>query len=73
MLVCFLFVVRFVRFSFEDDEDEMIEIVIRKDFEIEGGMKSNTLTLDVCPTYSILQIKTLIRSLWPIPVKLNEK
>ena len=56
----------------------MIEVIVKKNFNIEGGMKGDALTLDVMPDYSILQIKTLVRSLWPIPVKhqrlkLNEK
>ena len=46
----------------------MIEIVIIKHFEVSGGMKSNTLTLDVLPEYSVLQVKTLIRTMWPVPV-----
>ena len=64
--------------SFEDGDDDMIEVIVKKNFNIEGGMKGDALTLDVMPDYSILQIKTLVRSLWPIPVKhqrlkLNEK
>ena len=46
----------------------MIEVIVKKNFNIEGGMKGDALTLDVMPDYSILQIKTLVRSLWSVPV-----
>ena len=55
--------------SFEDGDDDMIEILIKKDFNIEGGhVKGDCLVIDASPSYTVGMLKAIIRTMWPVPV-----
>ena len=47
--------------SFEDGDDDMIEILIKKDFNIEGGhVKGDSLVIDASPSYTVGMVKAIM-------------